>query len=98
MNCGCVVVLRFFGGSGGAGVCGEDDREGCRGARGTRYYRRVVPVVAIRRGHRHRERLAGGSRAGASVYLGPVAGDACRSASTAAGCPVSPCPIYPPRS
>lgn len=39
-----------------------------------------------------------GSRMGASVYLGPAAEAACRNGSTAAGCPESPCPIFPPRS
>ena len=39
-----------------------------------------------------------GCGAGASVYLGPGAEAACRNASTAAGCPGSPCPTCPPRS
>lgn len=39
-----------------------------------------------------------GSGMGASVYLGPAAEAACRNGSTAAGCPESPCPIFPPRS
>ena len=93
MNCGCVVVLYCGGGGGGAG--GDDDRD-CRGARVTRYRgldrRRRVPVA------RRRRRRADESRAGASMYLGPGAADACRSASTAAGCPGSPCPTCPPRS
>lgn len=87
MNCGCVVL--FCGG--GAG--GDDDRD-CRGARGTRYRRVVVVVIQ----GRECRRLTGGWRAGASVYLGPGAGAACRSASTAADCPGSPCPTCPPRS
>lgn len=101
VTCGFVVVLWwFFGSGGGAGVYGEDDDRElyCRGgARDTRYRGcRVVP--SSRLGLRRRVRLAGGSRAGASVYLGPVAANACRISSTAVGCPKSPCPIFPPRS
>lgn len=82
MSCGCVVL---YCGCGAVGVRGAlDDRsDWVRGGGGG--------------GGRGCSRLDG-CGAGASVYLGPGAEAACRNASTAAGCPGSPCPTCPPRS